>query len=236
MARISQQSRLEHIAATGAEAFGRLGYRRTRMADVAASAGLSAGAIYNYVESKEALFHLVLLSLLDVVPDSENGLPLIAPPFGETLAMIDSRLSAQAAVPALQAAARRRNPADVRAELAEIVDEHYAMIQRLWPALAVIERCAVDLPELHEFYFQLRRREHLNRFSTYVADRSSSGHFAPFSDSRVASQLAIESIVWFAWHRLEGFDAGEFDQGETGRQTVIEFVCNALISPHASAR
>jgi AcrR family transcriptional regulator len=236
MARMSQQSRLEHIAVTGAEAFGRLGYRRTRMADVAASAGLSAGAIYIYVESKEALFHLVMLSLLDTVPDSEDGLPLIAPPFAETLTMIDSQLLTQAAVPALQAAARIRTPADVRAELAEIVAEQYAMIQRLWPALAVIERCAVDLPELHEFYFQLRRRDHLNLFARYVADRSGSGHFASFTDTRVAAQLAIESIVWFAWHRLEGFDAGEFDQGETGRQTVIEFVGNALISPPASTR
>jgi AcrR family transcriptional regulator len=226
VARISQQSRLEHIAATGAETFGRLGYRRARMADVAASAGLSAGAIYTYVESKEALFHLVLLSLLEAVPDSADGLPLVAPPFAETLAMMDSQLRTLATVPALQAAARRRTPADVRAELAEIVAEHYAMIQRLWPALAVIERCAVDLPELHEFYFQRRRRDHL----------STSGHFAPFTDTRVAAQLAIESIVWFAWHRLQGFDAGEFDQAEAGRQTVIEFVCNALIGPHASTR
>jgi AcrR family transcriptional regulator len=236
VARISQQSRLEHIAATGAETFGRLGYRRARMADVAASAGLSAGAIYTYVESKEALFHLVLLSLLEAVPDSADGLPLVAPPFAETLAMMDSQLRTQAAVPALQAAARRRTPADVRAELAEIVAEHYAMIQRLWPALAVIERCAVDLPELHEFYFQRRRRDHLTLFARYVADRSTSGHFAPFTDTRVAAQLAIESIVWFAWHRLQGFDAGEFDQAEAGRQTVIEFVCNALIGPHASTR
>jgi AcrR family transcriptional regulator len=236
MTRVSQQSRLDHIAATGADTFGRLGYRRTRMADVAASAGLSAGATYTYVESKEALFHLVLLSLLDTVPDSEHGLPLVAPPFAETLAMIDRQLRRQGAVPALRAAARRRVPVNARAELTEIVAEQYAMIQRLWPALAVIERCAVDLPELHEFYFRLRRRDHLTLFARYVAHRSSSGHFASFADTRVAAQLAIESIVWFAWHRLEGFDAGEYDDDETGRQTVIEFVCNALITPPAGTR
>ena len=36
------------------------GYRRTQMADVAREMGVSAGALYGYVESKEALFHLLI--------------------------------------------------------------------------------------------------------------------------------------------------------------------------------
>lgn len=232
MARVPQQTRLAHLASTGAEAFGRLGYRRTRMADVAAAAGLSAGAIYTYVESKEALFHLVLLSLLEDVPDIANGLPLTTPPFTDTLALIDRQLRAYGSAPALRAAAKRQVPEDARAELAEIVAEHYAMIQRLWPALAVIERCSVDLPELHEFYVQRRRRGHQLLFGKYVANRVASGHFAAFSDPQVASQLAIETITWFAWHRVEGFDRAIYDDhAETGRRTVTEFVCNALIAP-----
>ena len=231
MARLPQQTRLALLASTGAEAFGRLGYRRTRMADVAAAAGLSAGAIYTYVESKEALFHLVLLSLLEDVPDSTNGLPLTTPPFADTLALIDRQLRAHGSAPALQAAAKRQVPSDARAELAEIVAEHYAMLQHLWPALAVIERCAVDLPELHEFYIQRRRRGHQLLFGKYVANRIASGHFAAFSDPQVAAQLAIETITWFGWHRVEGFDRASYDDHEeTGRRTVTEFVCNALIT------
>jgi AcrR family transcriptional regulator len=232
MARVPQQIRLAYLASTGAEAFGRLGYRRTRMADVAAAAGLSAGAIYTYVESKEALFHLVLLSLLEDVPDITNGLPLTAPPFTDTLALIDRQLRAYGSAPALRTAAKRPVPKDARAELAEIVAEHYAMIQRLWPAFAVIERCSVDLPELHEFYVQRRRRGHQLLFGKYVANRVASGHFAAFSDPQVAAQLAIETITWFAWHRVEGFDRAIYDDhGETGRRTVTEFVCNALTTP-----
>jgi AcrR family transcriptional regulator len=235
MARVPQQTRLALVASAGAEAFGRLGYRRTRMADVATAAGLSAGAIYTYVESKEALFHLVLLSLLEDVPDSSNGLPLATPPFADTLALIDRQLRAHGSAPALRAAAKRQVTEDARAELAEIVAEHYAMLQRLWPALAVIERCAVDLPELHEFYIERRRRGHQLLFGEYVANRIASGQFAAFSDPQVAAQLAIETITWFAWHRVEGFDRASYDDhGETGRQTVTEFVGNALICPSGS--
>ena len=36
------------------------GYRRTQMADVTQAMGLSPGAVYRYVESKEALFDLIV--------------------------------------------------------------------------------------------------------------------------------------------------------------------------------
>ena len=124
-----------------------------------------------------------------------------------------------------------RNPAAASAGVPWRRSRHF-----LWPALAVIERCAVDLPELHEFYVQRRRRGHQLLFGKYVAERVASGHFAAFSDPQVAAQLAIETITWFAWHRVEGFDRAIYDDhGETGRRTVTDFVCNALINPAAAA-
>ena len=59
MNRPSSSTRLGDLARAGMQTFGRLGYRRTKMAEVSAAAGLSTGAIYTYVESKEALLHLV---------------------------------------------------------------------------------------------------------------------------------------------------------------------------------
>ena len=47
------------VAQAATTVFGRLGYRGTRMAEVAAEAGMASGSIFTYVESKEALFHLV---------------------------------------------------------------------------------------------------------------------------------------------------------------------------------
>src|SRR5436853_6449152 len=52
--------RLDAIAAAALATFAAAGYRGTRMADVAAAAGVSPGLLYTYAESKEALFALVV--------------------------------------------------------------------------------------------------------------------------------------------------------------------------------
>ena len=58
------------------------------MADVATEAGLSSGAIYSYVQSKEALFHLVFVQAFGRLEDPAPALPLAAPPLADTLKLI----------------------------------------------------------------------------------------------------------------------------------------------------
>ena len=49
---------LDEFAQAGVQCFLRGGYRLTQVADVSAAMGMSAGAIYRYVEGKEALFDI----------------------------------------------------------------------------------------------------------------------------------------------------------------------------------
>ena len=58
--RVSPGARLDHVVEAAARVFARKGFRRSQMADVAREAGVSPGNLYNYVESKEELFFLVL--------------------------------------------------------------------------------------------------------------------------------------------------------------------------------
>jgi hypothetical protein len=83
---LPSRERLAAIAAAAIEVFGRLGYRGTRTAEVAAKAGMSTGSLFTYVESKEALFHLVFLYCLRLLPDSPE-LPLRTPEPGATVAL-----------------------------------------------------------------------------------------------------------------------------------------------------
>src|SRR5215218_3283993 len=66
-----REDRLEDVVQAGAEVFARRGYRRTQMADVAAVMGVSPGNLYNYVDSKDALFYLVLRRMLGERPDEQ---------------------------------------------------------------------------------------------------------------------------------------------------------------------
>jgi len=228
MGRVAADQRLRDITRAGVDSFSRLGYRRTRMAEVAASGGMSTGAIYTYVESKEALFDLVLACGFGLPAPDPSVLPVRTPTLESTMQMVDRELRRLGVAPKLKAALTGPEPSDVRAELVAIVDEQYSKIERLRGVLSVIESCAADLPPLEELYFKRQRRGHIDQFTQYVQIRAATGCFSTLSDSVIASQIVTETIAWSAWKRHEGRDATRFDD-DLARRTVIEFTCNALL-------
>ncbi len=141
--------------------------------------------------------------------------------------MIEESLRA-VPIPALREALRREQPIDIAAELRGVIEERYSIQERLWPVLAVIERCAVELPEIEEFYFGRTRVGYFGRFASYLERRTESGYLRSMPDAGVTARLISESISWFAWHRHEGRDAELYDDS-VARATVVEFACAALL-------
>jgi AcrR family transcriptional regulator len=228
MPRVPARERLVTIATAATRVFGRLGYRGTRTADVAREAGISNGSLFTYVESKDALFYLVFAHGFGRLDDVLPPLPLATPAPGETVELIAEEMR-KVPAPLFRAALAEDHPVDVGAELRGIIDERYGIIERLWPLLAVIERGALDLPELDEFYFGLVRRGFFGRLTEYVEMRSAGGYLRPTPDAAVTARLIIESITWFAWKRRQGRDAHTYDD-EVVRSSVLDFVCAALLS------
>jgi AcrR family transcriptional regulator len=215
------------IAVAATEAFGRRGYRGTHTADVAATAGMSAGSLFTYVASKEALFHLVFLHGLGLLPEGPAALPLSTAGLGETFALLERAL-AEVPVPRIRAALAQDEPADVAQELRGIVEERYDVIERYWPLLAVIERCAAELPELEALWFGRARAASYAELGQYLERRMAKGLLRPMPDVTVAARVVTESVSWFAYHRHQGRDAALYDD-QTARRTVIAFVCAALM-------
>jgi len=60
MARQRSADFLERLMAAALKIFAQKGLHRARMADVAREMGVAHGSLYNYVESKEALFYLLV--------------------------------------------------------------------------------------------------------------------------------------------------------------------------------
>src|SRR5690349_21724672 len=93
------------------------------MSDVAAEAGVSQGTLYNYVESKEALFRLLLDRGLGGNLPSSIEFP-VRGPTPEVLARRTKEAVAETfALPKLDEALRQRRVSDASGELAAIIDE-----------------------------------------------------------------------------------------------------------------
>jgi AcrR family transcriptional regulator len=65
--RAATDAKRQAILGAALELFGRYGWRRTSIDDIARRAGVAKGTVYLYVESKEALFRTLSQSLLDGV-------------------------------------------------------------------------------------------------------------------------------------------------------------------------
>src|ERR1700733_130548 len=116
MPRMPARQRLLEIARVATEQFGRLGYRATKTSDVAARAGMSTGSLFTYVESKEALFHLVFLHGFELTSQHLPALPVATPGPGDTLGVIEAGLR-QIQMPRIREALAEEEPADVAEEL-----------------------------------------------------------------------------------------------------------------------
>jgi len=226
---------LEQVITAALRVFAEKGYRRTQMSDVAREMGVAPGTLYGYVAGKEALFHVVVdRAFAGETVAPAPGLPVPTPPPGATLARLRERLASDTALPVLDTALRRARPTDPRAELEAIVGALYDRIAGAWQGIVVLERSALDWPELAQVFYADMRRDLLLRLERYLSARTKAGLFRSAPSAAGAARFILETIAWFAMHRHRDLDAGLDDR--TARSTTITLVANAFVAPRSRAK
>ena len=203
MARPIPPERFDQLVRTAAEVFIRNGYRRTQMADVAEALGVAKGTVYLYVESKEALFDVVARHIDEIGPiPCPKTLPVKTPSAASTLRVIRERISAQARIAPLERAlAARRPPRDASGELEEIVLAAYDVILRNRHGIKLIDRSAVDRPDLAALWFEGGRAGLMTGLAAYLRTRIVAGALRPVTDIDTAARAAVEILAFWAVHR-----------------------------------
>jgi AcrR family transcriptional regulator len=219
------------VADAAVKVFTNKGFRPAGISDVSAALGLSHGALYTYVDSKQALLYLALLRAIR--PDAVNALkiPVTAPPPQEIVKLVEA-WAEQTAVPAFPPARDRPAARPVDQELGDIIDALYGFIERHRQVLKLVARCAADLPELAQWYFVQRRRATLEQLGEYLRHRISSGQLPPVPDVPAAARFIVETIAWFAMHRHGDPDSAMLDDAAC-RRTVRHLLLAAFL-PAAS--
>jgi AcrR family transcriptional regulator len=210
MPRRRPPDRLDRILEAATRVFARTGLEHSKMSDVAAEAGVSHGTLYNYVESKEALFRLLLDRGVGSPKPSAAALPLKSPSASALASRMDEAIAATFALPRLDAALGRRRVKDAAAELTEVIDEFYERTLATRQAADVVERSARDVPELAAVFYGKVRRELFGRMERLVARRVASGHYHD-RDPRVIARLIIETVTTFARHIYRDVEAPAFE-------------------------
>lgn len=242
MARKTPPDRLTQLVDCATRVFIEQGYRRTQMADVAEALGVAKGTLYLYVESKDALFDLaVRCAGGDHALLEPAALPFTTPPPGATVAYIRERLAANQAIPALTTALKRTRAGDVRAELETIVEQLYDMLARNRKAIKLLDRSAVDHPELAALWFEKARVGMHAALVAYLEARIRGGLLPQVPDIAIVARMLLETVVAWAVHRHWDPHPQPMDEALV-RASVIQFVVGALVplsgapSRHTSRR
>lgn len=214
--------------------FTRDGYRLARISDVAAELGLSEGAIYRYVDSKEGLFVLAIRHalLLEELPRGE--LPLSPAPL--TVTIKEAREFVASVVPFGHLAAAIARPAvpDPAAELEGILRETFMLESRTREAADMIERSARELPELADLLNSGLRRPVLRALTAYLAGRAQAGLLRTTPDAAATARLVLETLDWFARQRFSD-PYGAVMTAELAEATVVDTLVHALVPAHLLA-
>ena len=227
MSRRRPETRFDDLLDAATAVFSERGFRRTQMADVARRLGVSAGTLYGYVESKDALFDLALRRAFGEAIEP-TALPAPTPAAAELLEHVRAGMRRRLRTPSLVEAASRPSPPDVGAELAALLGELYDGLARNAAAIRLIERSAPDRPELAALYFGRGRGGLVERWRRYLERRIGEGRLRAVPDVAIAARLVIETVAWFAWHRL-GDPVPQPMHPALARETVVAVLSRGLL-------
>jgi AcrR family transcriptional regulator len=228
MPRYVMGDRLQHLIESATSVFIARGYRQTQMADVATKMGVAKGSLYTYVESKDALFDLVVRCAdRDDWRAKAPELPVPTSSSESTLQYIRQRLAQAETMTNLAEALNRKRVRDSSSELRAIMIELYGLLASNRYGITLIDRSSRDYPELAALWLDTRSGL-LKLLRSYLESRIASGHLRPVPDTAVAARLLLETATFWAVHRHWDLRPEPISDS-VARDTVVHFAMGALV-------
>jgi len=219
------KQRIAELLEAGTTVFRRKGFKRTQMSDIAEEMNCSTGTLYNYVDSKEALFeHAIVAGFTQVLPDSKM-LPLILPK-PDARQVITERAKQIAEGSGLALAnqlAEAGNPAE---EITLIICDFFLFFCDYHPVLEMIESSQLDYPDVAKAYLEARSELVFEPWIRWVQHRQHEGRFRQDIDPEWTVRYLIEMIAMGAWkirHHSDTYDE------EKARDAIVQIALTTLL-------
>lgn len=232
MARVVDADRFGRLIEVATQTFVARGYRQTQMADVAEALGVAKGTLYGYVESKEALFDAAVRFAdgQGSVPKPAD-LPFRTPGEGATVEFIRERLSLEAQQLMLVSVLTARKPAHP-SEFADILRDLYRRMLRNRKALKLVDRCAIDHPELASVWFKEGRWAQVELVAAYLERRIAEGNLREPPSVPLAARMILETLAFWSIHMP--WDPSPQGTREVGAEdAVVDLLVHAYTAPAA---
>jgi AcrR family transcriptional regulator len=199
-ARTKALRELVEIAQAGLQCFLRGGYRLTQMAHVADEMGVSAGTIYRYVASKEALFYVSALHAAHA-PINHFPTPVTVRGLDDSIRVLHNMAADWRDWPHLSKALATKRPTDIRSEAEEIGFELFDRLSHSADFIGLLNRCAHDIPALARIFNEEIKGPYLADISTWFERRCAATSQADNASHAAVARAGVEAISWLAMVR-----------------------------------
>jgi AcrR family transcriptional regulator len=234
VARAIPEGRFTQLIEVATKTFVLRGYRLTQMSDIAEALGVAKGTLYGYVESKEALFDAAVRFADGHGTSPEpSAFPLPAPVSGGTVQYIQRRLMEEASQLELVLVLSR--PKGTRAkpnEFESIVRDLYRRMSRNRRVMKLVDRCAIDHPDLASVWFEQGRYGQVALLATYLEKQITEGKLRPVSNVQLAARMVLETIALWAIHMPWDASPRPFADDEVER-AVVDMLVHAYVKENA---
>lgn len=205
------------------------------MTDIAREMGVAHGSLYNYVESKEALFLLLIDRWGNLDHSVGTQLPIKTPSMTRIVERLQHRIESVFPLPTLDGAIARRRPSNPQEELESIVRELYVRTEESREGADILERSALEMPELGRLFVEQVRRGLFERMTQYVDARVHDGSLRHV-DPAVAARFIVETVTFFARHRYLDPDPLPRDDKAIRESVIPLIVGSLLVAPERNQR
>lgn len=219
------KQRIAELLEAATTVFRRKGFKRTQMSDIAAEMKCSTGTLYNYVDSKEALFeHAVVAGFTRALPESKT-LPL-GFPRPAAVEVITRRAGQIAEGSALDLASQRDGAGNPAEEVTRIVTAFFVFFSDYHPVLDMIEASQLDYPDVATAYLEARRDLVFDPWMRWVVRRQKEGLFRQDLDPVWTTRYLIEILAWAAW---KARDCGDPYDEDKARDAIVNLALSSLL-------
>ena len=158
-------------------------------------------------------------------------LPVPTPAPGVLAAELKQRLDAVGAFAVLARSLGRPRAEDIHAELREILEELYDILEANCRGIKLVDR-SLDHPELGATWQATGREQPRAQLADYIRLRAKAGQLRSGTSARLLARLIIETMATWAMH-IKWDPAPESFEPISTRAGVIEYVARGLLSDAA---
>jgi AcrR family transcriptional regulator len=186
------------------------------MDDIAKAADVSKGTLYNYFTSKAHLFAYLL----------ENGMPgesaaTSIPAMGavkserELLSQLRKQLKKESRLGSVEKFLKRKpEEVDLESELHEIMSEWWDLLERNRVQIMLLERSAIEFPEMARIYDLYARERVLQKVEKYLSVRISQGVMRPLASVAGMARMLMTTMSMFGWRQFMRYGKVRYHKSE----------------------